>query len=1206
MPIAFDFELQPGRTASARFDLNRVCSMPPKISVITPLQSTPDHSISQFFNCMRSQTLPWFEWIIVCGETMPSPDREQLNCLAREDTRIQLRFVNDEMAAACNMAAAVAQAEYLCFYEAQHLVEPPFLESLFLALSHESKAGWAYSDAVMLGAKEYLYQSDFDSADLKKKNMIPMPILLRAKNFWQSGGFACGMQFKEAKWYLLLKLLAQQSAPFHVQQLLSWVVHPEENLSKDALKKLRNTAQEEIRDGRHPKIQAICGRIPDGIPACVRWGGKTDFFADIVPWSEGNALPFAKSKRRVLLLLPHMVMGGADRFNLDLIAGLDPERFAVSIVTTLPSTNEWRQRFTQLADDIFPLAYLLDKVQWPAFLDYMIRTRKIDIVFNTNSYYAYFVLPWLHLRYPELPFIDYVHMEDWCYRHGGFARPSGAIGPFLDRTYVCNEATRRVMIEHFGRKAESVQTVYIGVDETKFDPELAAVPEITLPRRFREKTVILFPCRICPQKRPFLMLKIAKQLPQFAFVVVGDGPQLKELRRVCHQEGLDRTVYFAGPQKEMRPWYKAAALTLICSLKEGLSLTAYESLSMGIPVVTSDVGGQRELVDETVGRVVPLLQSESDDEDNRAFSRQEIMLYVEAIRQVVSEAEGGALKARCREKIINGGFMVRDMQRQLSEELLRLTAQEECRARRQRIEKFRMFAPLLESYADSIGNVEELSEAAYAVHQQRLEIAELRKAQITLNRIYQMRTFRLVQLYQKIVQNTFLGKIRYFVGWTKRRLKGEKVPPLLYRPEEIRAREFDFTAEPGLKPLSAPAAGDVSERPLVSIVTAFYNAGKYFEQTYRCVMNQTFPWFEWIIVDDGSTETEDLRLLERLAQTDARIRVVHRKNGKLPAARNTGFENSVSDVIIPLDADDLIEPTYVEYLYFALRAAPQAAWAYTDSVGFGSQQYLWKKPFSNYEMKTENLLVATAAIRREAFVNAGGYKVEKYAYNEDWRFWLECMQKGLFPVHAASYQFWYRRSEQGMLSGIQKDAEVKLFSENIIKNAAKDVPPETRKIEYPESILDCEEGHAFAADFKERRLEKRQGLLVVLRELKGLEYIEQCAEAYAEHGVPMTIVLEKSPDLGNAQYLRNLVNRFYCLEEFLPCADWQEFVQYLLYVHAPQTAIYEEGTIAFPLHPDAPSAPYRPAVCRCFSDTRRLEKLLRASCRKLHETANKR
>ncbi len=1198
MPIAFDFDLRPGRTEPARFNLNQASSMPPKISVITPLQSAAEQSISQFFYCMRGQTLPWFEWILVCSETMPRPDRERVECLAQEDPRIQLHFAGGDMAAACNAAAARAQAEYLCFYEAEQLVEPPFLESLYLALSQESKAGWAYSDAVMLGAKGYLYQREFDSAGLKKKNMIPMPVLIRAKAFWRGGGFSCKMQFGEAKWYLLLKLLAQQSMPFHVQQLLSWIVHPAEDLSENALKSLRNTPQEEMRDTRHPKIRAICERIPDGLPAYIHYGEKTDFFADIVPWSEGYALPFAKPKCRVLLILPHMVMGGADQFNLDLIAGLDPERFEVSVVTTLPNANEWRQRFTQLTDDVFSLTSFLDKVQWPAFLDYMIRTRKIDVVFNTNSYYAYFVLPWLHLRYPELPFVDYIHMEEWNYRHGGFARPSGAVGAFLDRTYVCNEATRRVMIDHFGRKPESVQTVYIGVDEAKYDPKLATVPAITLPRRFREKPVVLFPCRVCPQKRPFLMLKIAKQLPQFAFVVVGDGIQLKELRRACHQEKLDRTVYFAGPQKEMRPWYKAAALTLICSLKEGLSLTAYESLSMGVPVVTSDVGGQRELVDETVGRVIPLLQSESEDEDNRAFSEQEIRLYVEAISQVICEAEDAAMKARCRERIIDGGFMVRDMQRQMSAELLRLTAQDGRQARRQRIEAFRALAPLLESYADSIGNEEELSEAAYAVHKQRLEIAQLRNAQIALNRIYQMRTFKLAQLYQKIVQNSFLGKVRYLIGWTKRRLKGEKVPPLRYRPEQLCAREFDFTAEPGLQAVSVRAAGAIAEQPLVSIVTPFYNAGKYFEQTYRCVMAQTFPWFEWIIVDDGSTEAEDLRLLDRLAQTDPRIRVVHQKNGKQPAARNTGFANSVTDIFIPLDADDLIEPTYVEYLYFALRAAPEAAWAYTDSVGFGSQQYLWKKPFSNYEMKTENLLVATAAIRREAFLIAGGYKIEKHAYHEDWRFWLECMQKGLFPVHTASYQFWYRRSERGMLSGVQNDTEKALFSEHIIQNAAKDVPSETRKIEYPESILDGDEGHAFAADFKERRIEKRQGLLVVLRELKGMESIEQCAKTCAEHGVPMTLVLEKSPDAGNAQYLRSLANRFYCLDEFLPCADWREFVQYLLYVHAPKTAIYEEGASSFPLHPDMPFAPCRPAVCRRFSDTRKLEKLLRKTAQK--------
>lgn len=1197
MSLAFDFSFQPGKTESARFDLNQVCSMPPHISVITPMLRVADRDISQFFYCMRNQTFPWFEWIILCDEMMSQVDRRQMDRFAREDPRIQLCYVNGDEAAVCNAAAGAAKADYLCFYEAEHLVEPPFLESLYLALLQEDKSGWAYSDTVVFGQKEYLYQKNFDSSDLKKKNTVPAPVMVRTKDFWQSGGFFCGMQFREAKWYLLLKLLAQQSFPFHVQQLLSWIANPVEDLSKDVLKTPRNAMPEKITDNRHPKIEAICDRIPDGIPANVHHGEKTDFFADIPLWTERRVLPFTKPKQRILMIIPHMVMGGADRFNLDLIAGLDSERFEVSIVTTLPSNNEWRQFFTQLTDDVFSLAYLLDKVQWPAFLDYMVRTRCVDIVLNTNSYYAYFVLPWLHLRYPELAFVDYVHMEEWCFRHGGFVRPSGAIGPFLDRTYVCNEKTRQVMIEHFGRKPESVQTIYIGVDETKFDPELDVAPAVTLPKRCSGKPIILFPCRICPQKRPFLMLEIAKRLPQFLFVVVGDGLQLEELRRVCREKKLKGTVYFVGQKKEMRPWYKAATLTLICSLKEGLSLTAYESLSMGVPVVTSDVGGQRELVDETVGRVVPLLQSESEDEDDRNFSEQEINLYVEAIRQVVCEAENGALKAHCRKKILSS-FKIRDMQRHMAEEFLRLTTQDECRERKQKIEAFRAFAPLLESYADSIGNVEELSEAAAVVHQQRIEIAGLRKAQITLERIYKMRTFKLAQSYQKIVHNSFLGVIRYFVIWLKRRLKGETPPPP-YRPKELRARDFDFAAEPGLKPLQLSAASAAFKQPLVSIVTAFYNAGKHFEQTYRCVMAQTFPWFEWIVVDDGSTNMEDLHLLDRFAATDPRIKVIHRKNGKQPAARNTGVANSVADIIIPLDADDLIEPTYVEYLYFALRAAPEAAWAYTDSVGFGSRQYLWKKPFSNYVMKTENLLVVTAAIRREAFLSAGGYKVEKYAYHEDWRFWLECMQRGLFPVHVASYQFWYRRSEQGMLSGVQKDTKKALFSENIIYSAAKDVPVETRKIEYPEAILDCEEGHVFAADFKERRLEKNGGSLVILRELKEMESIEQCARAHAERGVPMTLVLEKSPDAGNAQYLRNLTGRFYCLDEFLPCADWKEFVQYLLYVHAPKTVIYEEGAGSFPCWSDVPSASYWPVVCRRFSDSRKLKKLLRASCRKM-------
>ena len=77
--------------------------------------------------------------------------------------------------------------------------------------------------------------------------------------------------------------------------------------------------------------------------------------------------------------------------------------------------------------------------------------------------------------------------------------------------------------------------------------------------------------------------------------------------------------------------------------------------------------------------------------------------------------------------------------------------------------------------------------------------------------------------------------------------------------------------------------------PLMSVITPYYNAGKYFEQTFNCVMNQTFPWFEWIIVDDGSSEESSIDILKKFTGTDSRIKVIRQENGGQSVARNAGI-----------------------------------------------------------------------------------------------------------------------------------------------------------------------------------------------------------------------------------------------------------------------------------------------------------------------------
>lgn len=88
---------------------------------------------------------------------------------------------------------------------------------------------------------------------------------------------------------------------------------------------------------------------------------------------------------------------------------------------------------------------------------------------------------------------------------------------------------------------------------------------------------------------------------------------------------------------------------------------------------------------------------------------------------------------------------------------------------------------------------------------------------------------------------------------------------------------FDFSKEPGRSIQNNYVSQNNKNEPLITVITPFYNAGDYIKQTYRCMINQTFPWFEWIIVDDGSTNKMHILILEELCNSDTRISLVRKK-----------------------------------------------------------------------------------------------------------------------------------------------------------------------------------------------------------------------------------------------------------------------------------------------------------------------------------------
>ena len=90
-----------------------------------------------------------------------------------------------------------------------------------------------------------------------------------------------------------------------------------------------------------------------------------------------------------------------------------------------------------------------------------------------------------------------------------------------------------------------------------------------------------------------------------------------------------------------------------------------------------------------------------------------------------------------------------------------------------------------------------------------------------------------------------------------------------------------------------------------SVIIPVYNRKDAVKKAIQSVLSQSFGDFELILIDDGSNDgTEEV--LDRYAQEDNRIRVIHKKNGGVSAARNTGIKEAGGDFIVFLDSDDLL------------------------------------------------------------------------------------------------------------------------------------------------------------------------------------------------------------------------------------------------------------------------------------------------------------
>ena len=108
--------------------------------------------------------------------------------------------------------------------------------------------------------------------------------------------------------------------------------------------------------------------------------------------------------------------------------------------------------------------------------------------------------------------------------------------------------------------------------------------------------------------------------------------------------------------------------------------------------------------------------------------------------------------------------------------------------------------------------------------------------------------------------------------------------------------------------------------PLVSIIVPVYNVKPYLNRCVDSLLGQSYQNMELLLVDDGSTDGSET-LCDEYAAQDARVRVLHKKNGGLSDARNAGVDAAKGEYLSFVDGDDWVSPYYIENLYRALEQA---------------------------------------------------------------------------------------------------------------------------------------------------------------------------------------------------------------------------------------------------------------------------------------------
>jgi glycosyltransferase involved in cell wall biosynthesis len=190
------------------------------------------------------------------------------------------------------------------------------------------------------------------------------------------------------------------------------------------------------------------------------------------------------------------------------------------------------------------------------------------------------------------------------------------------------------------------------------------------------------------------------------------------------------------------------------------------------------------------------------------------------------------------------------------------------------------------------------------------------------------------------------------------------------------------------------------QSPRITVVMPVWNGESYLREAMESILAQTFRGFEFLIVDDGSTDAT-AEILVEYAASDPRIRVVRLDHGGIVRALNQGVAEAQTEWVARMDSDDISHPTRLEKQWKAIQANPNAVLCHCHTRIIGDPSLV--TPAGHF-IRTKALLALrlcfqcpmvhpTVIFQKATFLECGGY-AEKERHAEDYSLWGRLLLKG--------------------------------------------------------------------------------------------------------------------------------------------------------------------------------------------------------------------